>query len=210
MSGTVIDSGDGVTHVIPVADGYVIGSCIQHIPLAGRTITSYIQQLMRDRKEPVPAEDSLEVAKRIKEMHCYVCPDLVKEYGKYDAKPEKYFKTFSGKKRATGQEYVCEVGYERFLGPEVFFNPEIFSSDFTTPLPQVVDDSIMKCPIDVRRSLYKNIVLSGGTTMFKDFGRRLQRDIKCIVDTRMQVILRVMMLSLENKIVLFRFLHDLG
>ncbi len=56
LTGTVIDSGDGVTHVIPVAEGYVIGSCIKHIPLAGRTITSFIQQLMRDRKEPVPSE----------------------------------------------------------------------------------------------------------------------------------------------------------
>ncbi len=67
----------------------------------------------------------------------------------------------------------------------MFFNPEIFSSDFMTPLPDVVDESIVKCPIDVRRGLYKNIVLSGGTTMFKDFGRRLQRDIKRIVDNRM-------------------------
>ena len=80
LTGTVIDSGDGVTHVIPVADGYVIGSCIRHIPLAGRTITQFIQQIMRDRKEPVPPEDSLEVAKRVKEMFCYVSPDLVKEY----------------------------------------------------------------------------------------------------------------------------------
>ena len=79
------------------------------------------------------------------------------------------------------------MGYERFLGPEVFFNPEIFSSDFLTPLPDVVDEAIVKCPIDVRRGLYKNIVLSGGTTMFKDFGRRLQRDIKKIVDTRMEL-----------------------
>jgi actin-related protein 3 len=185
LTGAVIDSGDGVTHVIPVADGYVIGSCIQHIPLAGRTITSYIQQLMRDRKEPVPAEDSLEVAKRVKEMYSYVCPDLAKEFQKFDQKPEKYFKTYNGVKRTTGQPYTCEVGYERFLGPEVFFNPEIFSNDFTQPLPDVVDDAIMKCPIDVRRNLYKNIVLSGGTTMFKDFGKRLQRDIKRSVDSRM-------------------------
>lgn len=55
-TGTVIDSGDGVTHVIPVADGYVIGSCIKHIPLAGRDITNYIQQIQRERKEPIPAE----------------------------------------------------------------------------------------------------------------------------------------------------------
>jgi actin-related protein 3 len=59
LTGTVIDSGDGVTHVIPVAEGYVIGSCIKHIPLAGRTVTQFIQQLMRERKEPVPAEVSV-------------------------------------------------------------------------------------------------------------------------------------------------------
>jgi actin-related protein 3 len=185
LTGTVIDSGDGVTHVIPVADGYVIGSCIKHIPLAGRTITTYIQQLMRDRKEPVPPEDSMEVAKRVKEMYSYVCPDIAKEFSKYDEKPDKYFKTYEGIKRQTKLPYRCDVGYERFLGPEVFFNPEIFSSDFITPLPEVVDQAIVKCPIDCRRALYSNIVLSGGTTMFKDFGRRLQRDIKKSVDARL-------------------------
>ena len=47
LTGTVIDSGDGVTHVIPVADGYVIGSKIKSMPLAGRDITLFVQQLMR-------------------------------------------------------------------------------------------------------------------------------------------------------------------
>ncbi len=94
----MIDSGDGVTHVIPVAEGYVIGSCIKHIPLAGRTITSFVQQMMRERKEPIPPEDSLEVAKKVKEMHSYVCPDLAKEFARFDAKPDKYFKTFQGQR----------------------------------------------------------------------------------------------------------------
>ena len=91
----MIDSGDGVTHVIPVADGYVIGSCIRHIPLAGRDITHFVQKALRDRGEPVPPEESLEVAKRVKEMYSYVCPDIVKEFKKYDQKPDKYFKTFA-------------------------------------------------------------------------------------------------------------------
>ena len=47
LTGTVVDSGDGVTHVIPVADGYVIGSNIKSIPIAGRDITQFVQQLMR-------------------------------------------------------------------------------------------------------------------------------------------------------------------
>lgn len=78
LTGTVIDSGDGVTHVIPVAEGYVIGSSIKSMPLAGRTVTTFIQQLMRDRGERVPAAMSFEVAKAVKEKFSYVCPDLVK------------------------------------------------------------------------------------------------------------------------------------
>ena len=53
------------------------------------------------------------------------------------------------------QKYSIDVGYERFLAPEIFFNPEIYSSDFLTPLPEIVDDVIQQSPIDVRRGLYK-------------------------------------------------------
>lgn len=102
------------------------------------------------------------------------------------------------------QKYSIDVGYEKFLAPEIFFNPEIFSSDFITPLPEIVDDVIRSSPIDVRRGLYKvsfnrwplstilsnhpamqNIVLSGGSTMFQHFGQRLKRDLKQLVDRRL-------------------------
>jgi len=78
ITGTVIDSGDGVTHVIPVFEGYVIGSCIRHIPLAGRDVTNFIIQILRDRGEKLPPENAIEVAKQIKEANCYVCPILSK------------------------------------------------------------------------------------------------------------------------------------
>jgi actin-related protein 3 len=186
LTGTVIDSGDGVTHVIPVAEGYVIGSSIKHIPLAGRDITAFVQQLMRERSEPIPPEQSMEVAKRVKETYSYVCPDIVKEFAKYDQEQSKWIRQYEGLHSVTKKPFTADVGYERFLGPEIFFNPEIFSSDFLTPLPKVVDDTIQTCPIDVRRGLYKNIVLSGGSTMFKDFGKRLARDIKRSVDYRIK------------------------
>uniref|UniRef100_A0A8C9SVP6 Actin related protein 3B n=1 Tax=Scleropages formosus TaxID=113540 RepID=A0A8C9SVP6_SCLFO len=66
LTGIVIDSGDGVTHAIPVAEGYVIGSCIKHIPIAGRDITYFIQQLLREREIGIPPEQSLETAKAVK------------------------------------------------------------------------------------------------------------------------------------------------
>jgi actin-related protein 3 len=78
-----------------------------------------------------------------------------------------------------------EVGPEQFLAPEVFFNPEIFSSDFITPLPNLIDQTIQQSPLDTRKKLYSNIVLSGGSTMFRKFGARLQKDLKSIQKTRM-------------------------
>ncbi|XP_018629328.1 actin-related protein 3 isoform X2 [Nicotiana tomentosiformis] len=184
MTGVIVDIGDGATHVVPVAEGYVIGSSIKSIPIAGKDVTLFIQQLMRERGEHVPPEDSFEVAQKVKEMYCYTCSDIVKEFNKHDKEPGKYIKHWRGTKPKTGALYSCDVGYERFLGPEVFFNPEMYNSDFTTPLPDVIDKCIQSAPIDTRRALYKNIVLSGGSTMFKDFHRRLQRDLKKIVDAR--------------------------
>ena len=181
LTGTVIDSGDGVTHVIPVAEGYVIGSSIKSIPIAGRDITYFVQSLLRDRGEP---DSSLKTAGEIKEEYCYVCPDIVKEFSRFDRDPTRFAKhTIT---QPGGRKVTVDVGYERFLAPEIFFNPEIYSSDFLTPLPTVVDGVIQSSPIDVRRGLYKNIVLSGGSTLYKDFGRRLQRDIKHLVDDRIR------------------------
>ncbi|RVD84876.1 uncharacterized protein DFL_003213 [Arthrobotrys flagrans] len=182
LTGTVIDSGDGVTHVIPVAEGYVIGSSIRSIPIAGRDITYFVQSLLRDRGEP---DSSLKTAESIKEEFCYVCPDIVKEFSKYDREPDKFQKYVVD--QGAGRKVTVDVGYERFLAPEIFFNPEINSSDFLTPLPEVVDGVIQSSPIDVRKGLYKNIVLSGGSTLYKDFGRRLQRDIRHLVDARIRL-----------------------
>jgi len=183
VTGTVIDSGDGVTHIIPVVEGYVIGSCIKHIPLAGRDVTNFVIEMLRNRGENLLADDALSIAKRIKEQYCYVCPDIVKEYEKYDQEADR-FRQHKYVNPKTKEQLSIDVGYERFLGPEIFFSPEIFSSDFTTPLPTVVDSTIQACPIDTRRSLYNYITLSGGSTMYKHFVHRLQRDIKRVTQER--------------------------
>ncbi len=61
----------------------------------------------------------------------------LQEFSKHDEQPSKYLKSYTGHNPKTGQDFTCDVAYERFLGPELFFQPEIYSSDYTTPLPQV-------------------------------------------------------------------------
>merc|ERR1711920_125919 len=120
-----------------------------------------------------------------KEQHSYLCRDVVEEYQSFDRQPERKFKTLSGCYQKTNQNWAIRIGYERFLAPEIFFNPEIFASNVTTTLPQTVENCINQCPMDYRRKLYANVVLAGGSTTFTHFKERLQHDLQVCVDKRL-------------------------
>lgn len=91
-------------------------------------------------------------------------PDIVKEFTRFDKEPERFQKYLV--EQAGGRSVTVDVGYERFLAPEIFFNPEIYSSDFLTPLPNVVDTVIQTSPIDVRRGLYKVTTITNASLCF--------------------------------------------
>lgn len=61
----------------------------------------------------------------LQERFSYVCPDLVKEFNKYDSDATKWIKQYTGINAITKKEFTIDVGYERFLGPEIFFHPEV-------------------------------------------------------------------------------------
>ncbi len=136
----------------------------------------------------------MDIAQKIKERYGYICKDVVKEFKKYDTKTQDEsgkiiqsdkFKRYTHKSQTTGLTTEVDVGYERFLGPEMFFHPEFIHSDWRSPLDEIVDNSIQSCPIDTRRKLYENIVLSGGSTLFKDFDQRLNKSVQQRVDDRL-------------------------
>ena len=195
LTGVVVDSGDGVTHVVPICDGYVLGSNIKHIPIAGRSITKFMEQMIRERAEPIKTEDLYLATMDLKEKHGYVADDLLVEYAKFDTKQEdektkgpkqsKSFKKFKGTGKISGQEYNIRVGYELFLGPESFFSPEIIDKNWKMSLDETIDNTIQQCPIDYRRKLYSNIVMSGGSTQFKNFDKRLMKSLQKRVDDRL-------------------------
>jgi len=184
LTGTVVDSGDGVTHVIPISHGYPITGSIKHVPIAGRSITEFMMSALKDRKEPIPANEIKESARELKEKYCYCAPNIVKEHAKYDQKikdektgewkQSKKFKTVNFITPIKKKHITVDLGYEMFMAPEIFFHPEISNPDYRSSLDEMVDHSIVTCPIDTRTSLYNNIILSGGSTLFDKFDKRLE------------------------------------
>ena len=92
------------------------------------------------------------------------------------------------------------MGYEQFLAPELFFNPEILNPEYTTPLANLVDQTIMSCPVDTRRGLFSNIVVAGGSTKFKGFTKRLQRDINRLVKARYEANITAVRAKLDGNV----------
>ena len=196
LNGIVVDSGDGVTHVVPICDGYVLGSNIKHIPIAGRKITKFMEQMIRDRGEKIPTEDLYYATMELKEKHGYIAEnDILTEIQKFDKKEEtsnkdefkqsKYFRTCKGNGKITNMPYKFDVGYEIFLGPECFFSPEIIDKNYKSGLDETIDLTIQQCPIDYRRKLYSNIVFSGGSTQFRNLDKRLKNTLQARVNNRL-------------------------
>jgi actin-related protein 3 len=194
LTGTVVDSGDGVTHVIPIAHGYPISNNIKHIPIAGRDITEFVMGSLRDRKEKIPNNELKEISRIIKENHCYCAPDIIREHKKFDEKVKdeatgewkqsKKFKKIKMTSPYSGKDIKCDFGYEAFMAPEVFFHPEFVNQDYRESLDEIVDMAIVKSPMDCRTELYSNIVLSGGSTLFKNFDKKLEQEIRRRVNLR--------------------------
>lgn len=139
---------------------------------------------LKERGEPAPHEDLLDIARVVKEKFAYVSKNVDADIEKFNK--ENRWKTYEGIGRTSGRPVKVNVGTEKFLAPEVFFDPGRLTNDWDKPLDEILDQTIQTAPIDLRRALYSNITLSGGTTMFKGFNRKLQRAMQNRVDQRLQ------------------------
>ncbi|MFX1493569.1 MAG: actin, cytoplasmic 2, partial [Promethearchaeota archaeon] len=179
-TGTVIDIGDGVSHIVPIYEGFALSHAIQRIDLAGRDVTKYLQRLLRQKGYSFTSTAETEIVRDIKEKLCYVAIDPEKELllSKKVAGMEKLFMLPDGE--------TISLGIERFLAPECFFNPSVIGKELD-PIDDLIVSAISECDVDLRRDLYSNIVLSGGSTMFPGIKERLTKEIKEMISESVEV-----------------------
>lgn len=178
-TGLVLDSGDGVTHIVPIYDGYSLPHAIMRLDFAGRDVTDYFIKLLKEGGYSLSSSAEREIARDCKEKTAYIAHDFAQEM-------EKAARNETKKAYELPDGNVLNVSDQAFRAPEMLFQPS--HAGFELPgIHQTIYDSIMKCDVDIRKNLYSNIVLSGGTTMFPGISERLQKEVAALAPPSISV-----------------------
>uniref|UniRef100_T1ISG9 Beta-centractin n=1 Tax=Strigamia maritima TaxID=126957 RepID=T1ISG9_STRMM len=167
-TGVVLDSGDGVTHAVPIYEGFAMPHSIMRVDIAGRDVTRYLRLLLRKEGVNFYTTAEFEIVRTLKERACYLASNPQREESMETAEKTQY---------TLPDGSTLEIGRARFRAPEVLFRPDLIGQEFEG-LHEVLVYSIQKSDMDLRKVLFQNIVLSGGSTLFKGFGDRLLSEVR--------------------------------
>ena len=166
-----MDSGDGVSHTIPVFDGHILTDYIQRLNVAGRHVTEYLIKLLLIRGYAFNSSADFEIVRDIKEKFGYIAHDIERE------------RKLCQETCVLDREYVLpnkkviRIGRERFEAGECMFQPHLIDCE-QGGIHDLIFDTINASPMDTRKRLYGNILLTGGSTMFPGFPTRVVTEVK--------------------------------
>jgi len=179
-TGIVLDCGDGVSHCVPVYEGYTLPHAVLRENLAGRDLTKYLARLLSERGIELKTSAELEIVRSIKEQLCYVALDCDAEIDGIEGKAKKMRTSMVSSDAEVPFELpdgsMIAVGTERFRCPEALFQPSLVGKQHDG-IHQMTFESINKCDVDIRKDLFSNVVLSGGTTTFPGLGDRMLKEL---------------------------------
>ncbi|XP_015669316.1 actin-like protein 7A [Protobothrops mucrosquamatus] len=166
-SGLVVESGHGVSYVVPIYEGYTMPNITERVDYAGFDVTQYLMNLINENIKLFTEKD-WSILEDIKENYCFTSLDYQHDAATAPRKHEIEYQLPDGQ--------VIIIGKERFLCAEMLFKPSLINSQ-QLGLPLLTMTSLNKCDVTLKKNLMGNILLCGGCTTLKGFADRFQREL---------------------------------
>ncbi|XP_066928447.1 uncharacterized protein [Clytia hemisphaerica] len=178
VSGIVLDSGDTLSQIVPVYEGYGIKHATEAIQIGGRDVTDYLRKLITRKGRSMPTSAEFEIVKKMKEECCFV----------KNREEDEMKNNLSEFQLPDGnQVWLSE---ERFQAPELLFQPSLIGKE-QPGFHMFLEKSVQKCEIDLRSGLYENIILAGGNSMIPGIHERMMTELKALVRPKTSRTIRI-------------------
>lgn len=171
-TGLIVDCGSACCIVIPVVEGYVLDHATTRLSFGGDAITDYLDRLLQRSKGFQFISNSpsrRNTVQQIKEDCCFLLEIGGQEQ---DVRPVENYYLSDGN--------TIELKDERYRAPEILFDPPTAGYDERGLQHQILQ-AVRKSPIDNRKDLLGNILLTGATVQFRNFDRRLLQELQRLV-----------------------------
>jgi actin-related protein len=170
-TGIVFDCGEQAANIVPVYEGSALSHAIMRTELAGQDITDYLCRLLSERGHVFASSSEREVGRDIKEKLAYVAEDFTDEALKVEESP-----SFANRNYELPDGQTLVVGPERFRCTEALFHPSHVGRAMHGAAKHLAA-AIGRCDIDIRRDLFENVVLAGGTTLCPGIDIRMAKEL---------------------------------
>ncbi|KAJ3885801.1 hypothetical protein GG344DRAFT_91159 [Lentinula edodes] len=158
-TGIVVDSGDGVTHIVSICDRFALPHLTRRLDIAGQDVTRYLIKLLLMCSYAFNRTADFETVREIKEKLCYISYDLDLDT------------------RLSKETTVLVESYQRFKAPQCMFQPHLVNVE-QPGVAEMLFQTIQNAAVDIRAELYKHVILSSGSSIYPSLPSRLEKEMK--------------------------------
>ena len=170
-TGILVESGEGLTLVVPVVEGKVVTHTVQRLTLSGKDVSEYLRTLLLSYGVNITSSAQREILREIKEQNCFIALNP-SEVAKNTTDVTSYI-------LPDGESAKIPMSV-RVNAPEILFHPELLGYNIAS-IAQAIINAIMKIDKQYWRLMLNHVVLSGGNTMFQGFNYRLEEELKKLI-----------------------------
>ena len=176
-TGVVIDVGEGVTHAVPVYEGFALPHSITRSDVAGRQVTQQLQLQLRKAGLTTTTTAEHDLVRSMKEELCFLTPQPTADETILKQSKTDY---------QLPDGNIIQLDQERYTSANVLFDPSLIGSE-EPGVADVLVNAIAKSDLELRQKLFSQIVMAGGSTLLPGFGDRLLNEVRSRSSARLRI-----------------------